>query len=702
MKSFHHKKVYRADTEGVRKLTRSAQRKLTVTCIAIGAVALILLGAGLEYLNANNTGSGRVSYEKLEKNLTGQMREEMAEASSYLEKLDGSVTKNQKTLDEVNQQLTKREESLLEVETTQKKMEENASETSVRVTELEKRAETQVETLKKDMDFIHTDIRSAMEKISTVMQALERAELEGEAGRVQSGEEIARMNEAVTEIGKSIQTVETNLQESYQSLDILLRELQKNGESNQSEYVRKLSDVERSMKELLETDMVHISDTFLGITEGLQEKVLELDQNMSGNLVALGQSLNGNFAELGQSLDGNFAGLGQSLDGSLAELEQGVTGSFAELGVNLDGKFQQMNTSILMQFAELLASDGNNRDALIDAMDALRNTLEEELNQVFTSVSNGKRELASALLTKGVTTSADATFAQLKDAILSIDQKLVLGVQEIPGTISYEYHYHTDASGAHPHTEKTDTKGGCYTNGVTHVHTGGCYDTTWYHEHTKDCPTHTYLVDWVPEPYWARDYTCNDVPLNATSSVLRCGKGSGTVEYYAPSCGLSEGQIVSAHIVYVQGESGNSNATPMTATGGMESLKSGSIKQAEALPAQNPETGESEPDALDTQEPEREEEETRTESGREPEETAETPTEAEKLPEEAGETPVETEELPEEAGETPEKTEELPEESTDTPEETAEEAEKNDKAQETAGEEAKKTDEMQEEATGIA
>ena len=594
MKSFHQKKVYRADTEGVRKLTRSAQRKLTVTCIAIGAIALILLGAGLQYLNANNAGTGKVSYEKLEKNLAGRMKEEMAEASSYLEKLDGSVTKNQKTLDEVNQQLVKREESLLEVESTQKKMEENASETSVRVHELEKKAETQVETLQKDMDFIHEDIRSTMEKIALVMQALETAEQESETNLAQSREEMTRVNDAVLEIGKAVQTVETNLQESYNSLDALLNELQRNGESNQSEYVQKLSDVEKSMKELLENDLVNVSGSFADITKGLQEQVLELDRSVNGGLEKLDQSVRVGLAELNGNVDGNFADLGQSLD----------------------GRFQQMNTSILMQFDELLAADGNNRDALFAGMESMRNMMEEKLNQVFTSVSNGKKGLASALLTKGAAIGEDATFAQIRDAILNIDQKLVIGVKEIPGTVSYEYHYHTDAAGEYPHTEQSGTKGGCFTNGVPHVHTGSCYEITQYHNHTDDCPTHTYLVDWVAEPYWARDYTCNDQPLNATSSILRCGRGS-TMEYYRPSCGFVDGQIIGAHIVYKQDESRN-NAASESADGEMtERAESREPEPAEILPDDSREPETEKNDAVSGEEGDSltEEEEDRRENG---------------------------------------------------------------------------------------
>ena len=62
-------------------------------------------------------------------------------------------------------------------------------------------------------------------------------------------------------------------------------------------------------------------------------------------------------------------------------------------------------------------------------------------------MSNGKQGLASALLTKGMEVSQDATFSQFREAILQIPQKLVIGVQEVPGEISYDYHYHTDAEG---------------------------------------------------------------------------------------------------------------------------------------------------------------------------------------------------------------------------------------------------------------
>lgn len=128
-------------------------------------------------------------------------------------------------------------------------------------------------------------------------------------------------------------------------------------------------------------------------------------------------------------------------------------------------------------------------------------------------------------------------------------------MEEIPGTIRYQYHYHVDASGNQPHTEKSDTAGGCYTGTHGHVHSveDGCYKEESYHVHRDDCSGYPVWVDWAPgvEPYWGFIYTCGE-PANATRRVLICSKQAGSTDYYVPSCGLADGQIIGAEIVYDQ------------------------------------------------------------------------------------------------------------------------------------------------------
>lgn len=174
-------------------------------------------------------------------------------------------------------------------------------------------------------------------------------------------------------------------------------------------------------------------------------------------------------------------------------------------------------------------------------------------------MSNGKKLLASALLTKNVVVDEDATFQELYDAILSIRQETVIGVDKIPGIVEYEYHHHTGSP---------ESGGGCYTQPSYHQHTGSCYKTCEYWESGCRDVVDT-NDDQVKCTYMVKHSVCtngqeqersrwhaNDGEhhVNSDSSgthlVVVCGKNEGTFEGYAPTCGLSEGQITGAHIVY--------------------------------------------------------------------------------------------------------------------------------------------------------
>ena len=320
--------------------------------------------------------------------------------------------------------------------------------------------------------------------------------------------------------------------------------------------------------------MVQITAAFGSLTAELQTRVQELstllenrmnrvDQNLSGldkNVTGLGNNifgLNENVNGLGNNISGlseNVNGLNENVDGVGKNVESLFT-RIGELDNGMQTNLTTLQQTFAKQFGDLNVSAGQNTEELKSYLEELNNGLKQDMNQVFTSVSNGKKKLASALLTKGVSTNEDATFAQLTEAILNIDQKLVIGVEEIPGTIRYQYHYHVDASGNQLHTEKSDTAGGCYTGTHGHVHSveDGCYKEESYHVHRDDCSGYPVWVDWAPgvEPYWGFIYTCGE-PANATRRVLICSKQAGSTDYYVPSCGLADGQIIGAEIVYDQ------------------------------------------------------------------------------------------------------------------------------------------------------
>ena len=590
MKSTEHKKIFRADTEkeNKRQSDQSEKRKMIAICAAVAAIAVILSGVGIGYSVRRASEENSLSFSEMENSVKDQMQEEMKNAASYLEKLDESISGNRDRLNEVNERLTKREEAFLESETWREQLEKNTSGMTDRVTQLEKITHTKVNEIETDMESVHADIQATLEQISKVAESLEEQKEQGAKEHGQSVEEINRVNQSVQEIDRSVENIENKLTDSYAGLKELIEKLRteenknqesqkadgqeilKNQEELKKEYqllVKNLSDVEGSLKTILETDMTQISKAFSNMASSFQVKVDQLGSlletrmdRMDAGIIGIDEDLSGLDQSIG-GLDQNINGLDRnisSLDQNVSQNLAGVTDRLGELNVGVQNSITLLEQNFAKHMNELSQMSGEGTGALKAYMSELNEALKQNLNQVFTSVSNGKTGLASALLTKGVSADDDATFAELKDAVLRIPQKLVIGVQEVPGTITYHYHYHADASGENPHTETSPVQGGCYTVPKYHVHSedAGCYMIRRYHEHNDSCPGHSVWVDWVPnqEPYWGWVYECNDQPINAAEKVLSCSKSTATIDYYGVSCGWVDGQITGAEIIYDKDE----------------------------------------------------------------------------------------------------------------------------------------------------
>jgi len=585
MQSNNSKKTFRPETEEKGRKRNSQKKQVAAAGVAMTAIAVILLGAGIGYSVQRAGKTESISLEEMQNSVSSALKGEMESAATSLEQLNQNIADNQKKLDEVNAQLAQREESLLQVETIQHRLEENASGMTGKVTDLEKTTHTKVNEIRTDMESIHTDVTKTLEEISRIMQEMDAQKKQDNTDHKESITVINRINESVQSVNQTVSKLEDRLNTSYENLKNLVQEVRTTEEKNRElwtqeqtqlteqqkqllkeveesrqETIRSLALVESNLKNMLESDMVQITAAFGSLTAELQTRVQELSALLENRMNRVDQNLSGldkNVTGLGNNISGlneNVNGLNENVDGVGKNVESLFT-RIGELDNGMQTNLTTLQQTFAKQFGDLNVSAGQNTEELKSYLEELNNGLKQDMNQVFTSVSNGKKKLASALLTKGVSTNEDATFAQLAEAILNIDQKLVIGVEEIPGTIRYQYHYHVDASGNQPHTEKSDTAGGCYTGTHGHVHSveDGCYKEESYHVHRDDCSGYPVWVDWAPgvEPYWGFIYTCGE-PANATRRVLICSKQAGSTDYYVPSCGLADGQIIGAEIVYDQ------------------------------------------------------------------------------------------------------------------------------------------------------
>lgn len=585
MQSNNSKKTFRPETEEKGRKRNSQKKQAAAAGVAMTAIAVILLGAGIGYSVQRAGKTESISLEEMQNSVSSALKGEMESAATSLEQLNQNIADNQKKLDEVNAQLAQREESLLQVETIQHRLEENASGMTGKVTDLEKTTHTKVNEIRTDMESIHTDVTKTLEEISRIMQEMDAQKKQDNTDHKESITEINRINESVQSVNQTVSRLEDRLNTSYENLKNLVQEVRTTEEKNRElwtqeqtqlteqqkqllkeveesrqETIRSLALVESNLKNMLESDMVQITAAFGSLTAELQTRVQELSALLENRMNRVDQNLSGldkNVTGLGNNISGlseNVNGLNENVDGVGKNVESLFT-RIGEMDNGMQTNLTTLQQTFAKQFGDLNVSAGQNTEELKSYLEELNNGLKQDMNQVFTSVSNGKKKLASALLTKGVSTNEDATFAQLAEVILNIDQKLVIGVEEIPGTIRYQYHYHVDVSGNQPHTEKSDTAGGCYTGTHGHVHSveDGCYKEESYHVHRDDCSGYPVWVDWAPgvEPYWGFIYTCGE-PANATRRVLICSKQAGSTDYYVPSCGLADGQIIGAEIVYDQ------------------------------------------------------------------------------------------------------------------------------------------------------
>ena len=139
----------------------------------------------------------------------------------------------------------------------------------------------------------------------------------------------------------------------------------------------------------------------------------------------------------------------------------------------------------------------------------------------------------------------------------------MIGVDKLPGTIEYEYHYHTGDA---------QSGGGCYTVEDVHHHNAGCYQLCTYS--WTGCEGSTGWTDGNSIshcPYRETHSICNGGQTmyktydhyngggsqsghrsggSSTHAILTCGKTEGQHYGWTTGCGLQDGQIIGAHIVY--------------------------------------------------------------------------------------------------------------------------------------------------------
>ena len=380
------------------------------------------------------------------------------------------------------------------------------------LSEMQDGLDMKVAELVTNLGDIHMDISSSQNDIQKILSDMSNADAED------MDEIIARFTDITTNLGN----IGTGMDLAHGDIKSLIDALQSGTDANQAALLEALGRIDSSFSE----------------------------QNTE------------NFQDLLDSLQSQSDSLRQQLESMNASISQTITEGNSEVL----SQMESMESSITNNVTSITSGMSSNQAAVLDKLARMEentnsqfSAVRGDVQSVFQRVSNGKKLLASALLTKNVVIDEDATFQEIYDGIMKIRQETVIGVDRIPGTITYEYHHHSGSP---------ESGGGCYTQLSYHQHTGSCYKTCEYWESgcrdvvdtNDDQVKCTYMVKHSvctngqeqERSRWHANDGEHHVNSDSTGThlVVVCGKSEGTFEGYKATCGLQEGQIIGAHIIY--------------------------------------------------------------------------------------------------------------------------------------------------------
>ena len=455
-----------------------------------------------------------------------------------------------------------------------------------------------LKNLKSDYVEMREDINNFYAEFSE-MASERQAELL-ETLRLLSEQMEAGNNENLTVLNESITKLEILNQETLEIMNTINRN-QESIENMNNTNQQAIENMNNSNQKAIE----NINNTNREVFENINNTNRETFVNINNS----NQEVFGNMTNINQEA---FKGLDLTINKQLNELNRDLTLKIAETQDDISGQLTVHDTYVRDRLYGVSDKMCEMEGRINNLIDTRVNLLQSRLNDVFQSVSNGKTLLATALLTKGQTVADGAKFQEIYEAILRIETTIV--VDNMPGDIVFEYHYHVDSTGFvidslthtcaggcfnipiwHLHTDSGNTQrdadfkapnsGGCFqhhdfkantshihtnclrarracgwcsghshTNGVTGCGVGGHPPSTWVHNgHHVNCGRSPQGACNSSNGCREGDWTCNNLPLNSggwSHWILDCGKTTNTIEYYSLDCGRLHGQIVGAHITW--------------------------------------------------------------------------------------------------------------------------------------------------------
>ena len=571
----------------VKLLMKKLRRHDTFVVTVAVIIALVLCG-GLIYMSTPVVAaSARDQVVEKENKNNEKTTEKLDELHNYLTDIDKMIVKNQKGIDSYYEK------------TNNDRIEGDKTTDTVK---------EKVVGLGTDLRNIHTSVNSTETRIESLKELIESGN--GET-REKAAKEFDAIGKDIENIKIEYENVKKQNKDLMEKLDDAIRTEVKNGNEKIStdsikryeELLSKLTEFDKELEKRNVESVADLKSEFESLSEALGKRVDEKIDDYNSESKARGEALD-------QKIE-NYNSDNKAMGEALGEKIENYNSESKARGDKIDERITNVNSDI-----------NNNINANINGIkgyiDEKTAGISNKLDQVFQRVSNGKKLLASALLTKGVKIKEDATFMEFARAIEKIPTQVVVDSGDTAASIEYDYHYHKDGRGQNcgDNLVATDRYGGCFTTPVYHRHSDACYRTvnTYIISTTKDTRNRGHVKDYHDgTPVYS--YECkycgarfNDtharheetvysleeardrngrVERVITDTVLVCNKNESTVEGYSPSCGFAHGQVVSAHIKFNGRYSGYNSTVPAIKSSGALRSRNSIVTKAIKAPITN-------------------------------------------------------------------------------------------------------------------
>ena len=559
----------------IKLLLKKLRRHDTRVVAASVVIALILCG-GLIYISTPVVAANaKEEFKESERENNENTTKKLDELHDYLTQIDEVITDNNEGIKSFSEKADNDKDANDEYKNV---VNEKAGALSGNLTGIHDsitNTKSSIENLKEMMESGNkADKEKAASEFAKINSELEKLKADYADARNKNAELMEDLENAVKS-GNDTNSKESNTR--YEDLLARLSNLDSEMDKRNSDVMslsdKKFAEINASLENYFNSYDAKFSADISGVKESVNSDITGMKESVNSDISSMKESVNSDISSMKESMNSDFTGMRESVSSD-------ITGMRESVNVDINGLKQHIDTNV--------------------------KTVNDKLDQVFGRVSNGKKLLASALLTKGVKVDEDATFEQISKAIQNIPVKMVLDSGETAAEIQYEYHYHKNGKGAKTSAAIVSAaeKGGCYTSPVYHKHTDGCYE--YVDEYIISTDMSVVNRGFVKNDSGGdavNRYRCNHCGKEFTGTsgkhretvyswdevkkrdgkveeisrkqVLKCNKQDGQLEGYAVGCGFVHGQVAAAHLKF-NGKNSKYN-TSVTAVNTSNMMRTSSV-----------------------------------------------------------------------------------------------------------------------------